>query len=104
MNSSEISKKKTTVIRINTFKIMPITLIPLPLPATFEFDTPTMQRAREMSAVIEVNSNRVVKLAVTSSIILTAMFKSVNKKPIAADVFDRFSLLTFLFTLSLFIL
>ena len=71
-----------------TFKIMPRTLMNLPLPALLAFDTPTIQRVSEISAVMKENKKKVKPFSVTSKIMLTAMFKSDNKKPNTAHVLD----------------
>ena len=97
-------KNTATAIKIKTFKIMPKTLIPFPLPTLFAFDTPTMHRVRETSAVIVAKINSVDAFSVIMRTMLTAIFKIVSRNPIVALAFDLFSLLTFLFTLSLFIL
>ena len=95
-NRIKKSRKNTTARSIKTFKIMPKTLMNLPLPAIFAFDTPTMQRTSEITAVTDANINSVNVLPVIISAMLTTMFKSVKRKPIAALVFDRFILLLFI--------
>lgn len=97
-------KNTATASSIKTFKIMPITLKTLPLPARFALEIPTIQRVSETSAVIEVKIRSVDAFSAISSATLTTIFKRVKRKPIAAQVLDFFVTSLFRCTLSLAIL
>ena len=86
-------RKNSTARSIKTFKIIPKTLMNLPLPATLAFDTPTIQSTSEITAVIAANIISVTALPVIISAVLTTIFKSVKRKPIVALVLDLFTLL-----------